>query len=182
MFFIDSMKRYLFLFLLVAGGSMAVFAVVPPNIEKVLNGEIKRLKTNQQAGFSILAAPEKYKLNGNFYEIRGVTEYRFAYSGRVFTNRNGHTVTQSNEFIDYLMFYDSNFVVKRIKVFDFKGTTGQGVCSSGWLKQFSGHKPGRMLQLGREIDGISGATSTVNTFSFDIQSKTNILYEMKREK
>jgi len=176
------MKRYLFLFLLVAGGTMAVFAVVPPNIEKVLNGELKRLKTNQQTGFSILSPPEKYKLNGNFYEISGVAEYRFAYSGRVFTNRNGHTVAQSNEFIDYLMLYDNEFTVRKVKVLDFKGSTGQGICAAGWLKQFTGHKPGKLLQVGKEIDAISGATSTVNTFSFDIQSKTNILYEIKKSK
>jgi hypothetical protein len=176
------MKRYLFLFLLVAGGTMAVFAVVPPNIEKVLNGELKKLSKNQQTGLSILPTPDKYKLNGNYYEISGIADFRFAYSGRVFTNRNGQISTQSNEFIDYLMLFDSDFIVRKIKVIDFKGTTGQGICSAGWLKQFVGHKPGKLLQVGKEIDAISGATSTVNSISFDIQAKTNILYEIKKSK
>lgn len=170
------------MFLLVAWGATAVFAVVPSGFEKELNSELKKSKSDKQVEYSLLSLSEKYKLNGYFYEINGVPSFRYAYLGRVFTNRNGHSVSSGNEYIDYLMLYDNEFTVKKVKVLNFKGSTGQGICAAGWLRQFTGHKPGKLLQVGKEIDAISGATSTVNTFSFDIQSKTNILYEIRKSK
>lgn len=179
------MKQFLFVLYIVATGGMAVSAISPSNIDKALAAEVKKQVKNAQYSLVPLAVPDKFKVNGKYFSINSAAnqQLKYAYMGRVFTNRSGnqHDST-STDYLDYIIFYNPAFAVQKVKIVRFSSEHGAEVCSPGWLKQFVGHSPGKSLTVGKNVDAVSGATTTVNVFTFDIQSKTYILKEIEGRK
>jgi hypothetical protein len=179
------MKQFLFVLYIVATGGMAVFAISPSNIDKAFTVEVKKQVKNAQFSLVPLAVPDKYKVNGKYFSINSAAnqQLKYAYMGRVNTNRSGNQgENDGSDYLDYIIFYSPTFAVQKVKVVRFSSEHGAEVCSAGWLKQFVGHTPGKSLIVGKNVDAVSGATATVNTFTFDIQSKTYILKEVEGRK
>ncbi len=176
------MKLFLNLFFVLVSAGVAINATPPTNIDKALSAEIK--KQFSKADYSVvpIAVPEKYKVAGQFYLLNSTSnpQIKYAYFGRVVTDRSGNRGgSEGADFLDYVAFYSPTFSVQKVKVVRFSSEHGAGVCSAGWLKQFVGLAPGKMLTVGKNVNAISGATATVNLFTFDIQSKTYILKEIE---
>lgn len=179
------MKQFLFVLFLLASGGMAIYAIPPTNIEKALSVEIKKQFNKTDYTLIPIAVPEKYKINGQYFLINTTSnqQLKYAYMGRVITNRSGSQGNNDgSDYLDYIIFYTSTFSVQKVKIVSFSSDHGAEICSAGWLKQFVGHLPGKSLTVGKNVDAISGATATVNTFTFDIQSKTYILKELEGRK
>ena len=109
-------------------------------------------------------------------------EAKFIYVGRVNSCRAGGCSTErsnngESEFFDYFILFDKNANVKAVKVFNYAATHGYEVSSKGWLKQFVGYTTGQNLDVGKDVDTISGATISVYAITHDIKEKTNLLYE-----
>lgn len=174
------MKLFLFVYFLLASGGVAINAIPPFNIEKALASEVKKQINKTDYTLVPIAVPDKYKVNGKYYTINTASNQalKYAYMGRVMTNRSGSQGdNESSDFLDYVVFYGQAFEVQKVKIVRFSSEHGAEVCSAGWLKQFVGHAPGKLLTVGKNVDAVSGATATVNTLTFDIQSKTYILKE-----
>jgi len=179
------MKPFLFLLYFLASNGVAVYATPPANIEKALASELKKHYNKADYMLLPIAVPDKFKVNGKYFEINTSAnqQLKYAYMGRVFTSRSGNQGnTTESDFLDYIVFYDPAFTVQKVKVVRFSSDHGAEVCSQGWLKQFIGHAPGKLLTVGKNVDAVSGATTTVNVFTFDIQSKTYILKEILSKK
>lgn len=58
---------------------------------------------------------------------------------------------------DYSVIFSNDLSVVGVLVTTYRSSHGAGICSKGWLKQFRGYR-GEELELGKEIDSISGAT------------------------
>lgn len=174
------MKRYYLLILLAAfTGRDVIYASLPAGIQKQVVNELKKFSTTPDVQLTVLNTPSKYTLNGNFYLTGINSKYKYIYSGRVYTHRNsGVAANSGSEYIDYSILYNPDMTIQKVMIHVFKASAGQGVCAPGWLRQFVGLKPGSFLSVGRDIDAISGATSTVNSLTFDIQSKTTLLKEI----
>ena len=175
------MKLFLFVLYLLAIGGVAVSATPPIIIDKALSAEIKKQLNKTDYSILPIAVPDKYKVNGKYFSLNSVSnqQLKYAYMGRVNTNRSGNqSENDGSDYLDYIIFYSPTFAVQKVKVVRFSSDHGAEVCSAGWLKQFIGHTPGKNLIVGKNVDAVSGATTTVNTFTFDIQSKTYILNQL----
>lgn len=177
------MKQFVFILYIVLTGGMAVQAVSPLPIDKLLAAEVKKQLKNAQYSIIQIPVPSKYKVGGTYYTINAVAneELKYAYMGRVITSRSeDKTLNEGADYLDYIAFYNQRFEVQKVKVVRFSSEHGAEVCSVGWLRQFVGHSPAKTLIVGKNVDAVSGATYTVNTFTFDIQSKTYILKQIAK--
>ncbi len=125
------------------------------------------------------------KIPGKFYAVEdenGNNLIRYLYIGRVNSCRAGGcsasrelTTNGESEYFDYFILYDKDRVVRMVKVFNYQATHGQEITSRGWLKQFAGYDGSQSLEVGKNIDVISGATISVYGITGDIQGKSGTL-------
>lgn len=121
--------------------------------------------------------------NGIFWYIESKNEtVGFVYTGRVFScSKNGCTVGQSSmtgenaEFFDYFILFNKTKSVTSVVVYNYEASHGQEITAKGWLKQFVGFNGSRNLVVGKNIDSISGATTSVNVITADITQKMALL-------
>lgn len=122
-------------------------------------------------------------INGKFFNIESVEgEDITVYIGRVNSCRSGGCPDQSGttmdmqpEYFDYFVLFDSRKTVKLVRVFNYEATHGQEVTIKKWLDQFVGYDGATPLRVGKEIDGISGATISVSAIVSDVKEKIILL-------
>lgn len=108
----------------------------------------------------------------------------YLYVGRVNSCRAGGCSAPGNnaesnfEYFDYFILFDSDYTVRLVKVFNYQASKGQEITIKGWLKQFEGYNGTGNLTVGKQIDGISGATISVYAITDDIQAKTKLLQQI----
>ncbi len=126
-------------------------------------------------------------LQGKFFSVTSDTDsdIKHMYIGRVNSCRAGGcsiptALTQGgdSEYFDYLVLFNAQNDVVLVKVFNYQATHGHEVTAKGWLKQFIGYNTSdKDLEVGKNIDSISGATISVNSITQDISDKTRIINE-----
>jgi len=106
----------------------------------------------------------------------------YAFVGRVNTCRSGGCVVHygdskaiSYEFFDYFIIFNSEGGVELVKVFKYEASHGHEITAKRWLKQFRNYSGEHDLRVGKEIDGITGATTSSITITYDIQERTKRL-------
>jgi len=128
--------------------------------------------------------PFQYEIKGKIFSVIPVgpqSNIAYVYVGRVNSCRaggcslNNEPVSTIFEYFDYYILYDHEGHVTRVKVFNYMATKGQEITARGWLKQFSGYDGEANLRVGKEIDGISGATISVYAITADLEKKTQLL-------
>lgn len=127
-------------------------------------------------------------LQGKFFSVKSDnadSDIKHMYIGRVNSCRAGgcsmpNTLSQGSdsEYFDYLVLFNAQNEVVLVKVFNYQATHGHEVTAKGWLKQFVGYDTSEKdLEVGKNIDSISGATISVNGITQDISDKTRIINE-----
>ena len=129
--------------------------------------------------------------NGKFFIIGdhvSPNKNRYVYIGRVNSCRSGgcsgnmdRISDQTSEYFDYFIFFDANCIVRLVKVYNYQATHGQEISATAWLKQFIGYGSENSLNIGKNIDAISGATISVTVITYDIQDKTRMLKQIVQE-
>ena len=125
---------------------------------------------------------------GNFYRLKQNGEDEtagFLHIGRVKTCRTGgcgapgtDTEQNSSEYFDYVILFDTATNIVLVKIFNYQATHGHEITARGWLKQFLGFSGRDSLEVGKDIDTISGATISVYAITSDVQYKTEKLKEL----
>lgn len=72
------------------------------------------------------------------------------------------------DLFDYSVVYSDTLSVLAVRVTAYRSSHGGAICSKGWLKQFQGYK-GEKIELGKDIDSISGATVSATSLVADMQ-------------
>jgi hypothetical protein len=67
-------------------------------------------------------------------------------------------VVGKHEFITFALALDATGAVKSVEILDYRESYGGQVRDPRWRAQFVGKRAGQSLQLGREVQNISGAT------------------------
>jgi len=98
-----------------------------------------------------------------------------AIGGCVAVNSFDVTPDLDSEYFDYIIFFDTNAHIKKIRILDYNATYGYEVCSKNWLKQFIGYFGSESLLVGKNVDGISGATISANAIASDITLQTQLV-------
>jgi hypothetical protein len=161
---------------------------VNPEIEfspKQLIREIQRFNANNQPSIleiSDLNETMLDSLTGKFFKTTDTSPVEYFYIGRVLTCRAEGCSAQSeriksgkSEYFDYFILFDATPAILSVEVFNYEATHGQEITVRGWLKQFNGYRADKELVAGRDVDAISGATTSVNSISSDIYDKTSLL-------
>jgi hypothetical protein len=179
------MKKYL---LLIVVGIAFVF--VGFKIEPINFGEKSFLAQVHKLADSLLLIPvdpqetdfKSEEFNGRFYYIKQKQTTRgFAYLGRVNgCEAGGCEIPKPGEnkvfeYFDYYAVFDSLGAVSAIDIFNYKATHGKEVCERDWLDQFLGYNGRRNLKVGVTVDAISGATTSTENFSLDLQEATRTI-------
>jgi len=76
----------------------------------------------------------------------------------------------------YMVLYNKQHVVEKVSILEYNSTHGFEICSSAWLKQFKGYHGGS-LKVGKNVDGISGATISANSLTLDLELTHDLLKE-----
>jgi hypothetical protein len=83
-----------------------------------------------------------------------------------------------SEYFEYVIAFSPALTIDNIRIYNYQASYGHEITSRGWLKQFNGFSGKKNLQVGKDIDGISGATISVHAITDDVQWKTRLLKEI----
>ena len=72
------------------------------------------------------------------------------------------------EYFDYIVVFSPEKQVLGVSVIQYRSDHGAGICQRNWLKQFKGYN-GERLEIGKDIDGVSGGTISAASLASDIQ-------------
>ena len=72
------------------------------------------------------------------------------------------------DFFDYSVIFTEDIAVQQVFVTVYRSTHGAAICQKKWLGQFEGYR-GETLELGSDIDAVSGATFSASSLVMDIQ-------------
>lgn len=120
---------------------------------------------------------------GKFFELINDTVLgAYVFVGRIYSCRAGGCEGKSNEtsftgyeYFDAYIIYDKNKAIKSVKVFNYQATHGHEITSKGWLKQFIDFAGITRLEVGKDIDTISGATISVHAITDEVNYLTEML-------
>jgi hypothetical protein len=108
----------------------------------------------------------------------------YLHMGRVKTCRAGGCSSpglvapgEESEYFDYAIIFNPDLRVDAVQIYNYQASHGHGIAAAGWLRQFEGFSSGKRLEVGKNIDAISGATISVLAITNDIELKTNQLKE-----
>ncbi len=125
------------------------------------------------------------QLNGKFFTIESdASNSELIYIGRVKSCRSGGCSIDRNskdsnyEYFDYIIAFDANNKIKKIKIYSYQATHGQEVTAKWWLKQFYNHDNNKAFEVNKDIDAISGATISVYAMVDDVNYVNQELIEM----
>lgn len=76
---------------------------------------------------------------------------------------------------DYYIIFNTKADVLKIEVLCYRENYGAEICNKNWLKQFVGLGTDNYAKYNRGINGISGATISVNSTKKDVFKLTNTL-------
>ncbi len=161
-----------------------IVVAVPDSSDRQLQRELKKVFSKQNFELVEIQAPAKYTLTGKYYQVNNSCNeksVKYIYVGRINTVRSANTKnvsSESSEYFDYFIFFDEGKSISQVRVINYQATHGEMVSSPGWLRKFVGHNRTKPLEVGRQIDAISGATISVNSITFDVRQKTHILSEI----
>lgn len=164
-----------------------IVVAVPDSSDRQLQRELKKVFSKQNIELIEMSVPAKYTLTGKYYQVNNSCDektVKYIYIGRINTVRSANAQANSNEsseYFDYYIFFDEGKSISQVRVINYQATHGEMVSSPGWLKKFVGHNRTKPLEVGRQIDAISGATISVNSITFDVRQKTHILSEIARK-
>lgn len=152
--------------------------------DKNLKKEIQKIGGSETSELKEVSIPEAGFVQGKFFTFTDLSNLKkYIYVGRVNSCRAGGCSNpalpasglETSEYFDYFVVFDTSLSVQQVKVYNYQATHGQEVTNKGWLKQFQGYDGNRQLNVGKNIDAISGATVSVQGITNDIQEKTRLL-------
>jgi len=152
-----------------------------------LNKDIKKRFKHTEYQKKIIPADELTHRMGVYYTLSsGDTTFGYLYAGRVNSCRTGGcSIEQTDvndgsfEYFDYYVLFNLKKEVVNVRVFNYQATHGQEVSAQSWLKQFRGYDGDTELQVGKNIDAISGATISVYAITVDIEHISKTLKQLK---
>ena len=108
--------------------------------------------------------------NGHLYPILTTGQELLGYAFL------GYAPSKTDTF-DYLVVFDSEFIIKNIKVLVYREDYGGEIGSKRWLRQFIGKDPQTRFEYGQNIAAISGATISVQSMTRAVNSLLSNIHQ-----
>ena len=126
-----------------------------------------------------------FYLEKNFKELKSTTflqEYSF-YNIMAQEETKGYAIIarapSKTDSFEYLLLFDLNFTIKKVKVLIYRENYGGEISSKRWLSQFSKYSEENDFVYGDNISAISGATISVKSITTSINDVMNSLKILK---
>lgn len=81
---------------------------------------------------------------------------------------------------DYMVIFNPELAILATAVLVYREDYGGEIASKRWLKQFNGKSNGRGMEYEKDIQGISGATISVRSFSLSIKKLSLNMQELRK--
>jgi Na+-translocating ferredoxin:NAD+ oxidoreductase RnfG subunit len=132
-------------------------------VQKLFGETVKILP--ESAAAESLSENENYRSGDCLYRITDREEIR----GYLISTRTKGRY----DYFDYCVIFTQNLIVRKVLVTVYRSTHGAAICQKNWLSQFEGYQGGP-LELGPDIDAVSGATLSATSLVRDIH-RTHLL-------
>ena len=76
---------------------------------------------------------------------------------------------------DYYIIFNSEAEILKIEILQYRENYGAEICSKNWLANFINISTNTYPEYNRRVDGISGATISVNSIKRDVFKVSNML-------
>ncbi|MDA3893250.1 MAG: FMN-binding protein [Salinivirgaceae bacterium] len=154
---------------------------------KQLNKELlKTWEVDCSNMFELMQLSEMTINEGKFFKVeKNDSILGYVYVGRIRSCRaGGCSIDKSKpfdgayEYFDAFILFNPQKSIEKVKVYSYQATHGHEVCSRGWLKQFIGFESKKPLEVGKNIDGISGATISVYALTDEVNYISQLLQKI----
>ena len=81
---------------------------------------------------------------------------------------------------DYMVIYNTDLTIKEVKVLVYREDYGGEVMSGSFVRQFRGKNSFSQFELGKDIQGISGATISCRSAVEGVKKLTNRIYKLNQ--
>ena len=121
--------------------------------------------------------------NSSIYTINSTSDnfYTISESERII----GYLIVQSERSkykkFDYFIIYNNSAEILKVEILNYRESYGFEICNKRWLKQFIGNNSDSEFEFNSKVDGISGATISVNSLRTSIFKQTQTLKRMTNE-
>jgi len=86
------------------------------------------------------------------------------------------------DYFDFLVVFDSDLVIKKVKILVYREDRGGEIGSKRWLKQFIGKSMDNSLIYEKDIAGISGATISAKSMTNQMDKLMNTIHILSTKK
>lgn len=90
----------------------------------------------------------------------------------------GEAPSRMNKF-DYALYLDTQMKIKKVEVLMYRENYGGQIGNKLWLKQFIGKVNGEQMKFESDIDGISGATISSKSITYNISKISKVLKQIQ---
>ena len=176
------MKNLIVFTLLVSTSALVSFTsygdfFFPPYLQKKIKKQISKTFDADEFEMTMLVADSNSYAH-DFFEIKNPQNEMIGYGIVTLTNGckiGGCDAIQHADNAEYEQFYFSTLYnpdgeIANVKVVEYTSERGYEITARSWLKQFIGKRGGE-LRVDKEIDGISGATVSVNSIVNEINAQ-----------
>ena len=146
---------------------VAVVAVVPGPARSTVYFTIRAAQQAMFPGASFAAhnlafTPEQHRLIGKASGVGGFDKVQRVWEARSASGRAGWFIVDrvlgKHDMITYALALTPDGAVRRLEILEYRETYGGEVRNSAWRQQFVGKRFGAVLEVGKDIRNISGAT------------------------
>ena len=110
----------------------------------------------------------------NFYKVNSNNKMLgYYYIGKAFGKM---------DYFDFIVIFDENLIVSKIKVLIYREDHGGEVASKRWLKQFNGASTNKTLVYQKDIAAISGATISAKSITNEVNKLLKTVHILHTKK
>ena len=153
---------------------------VPPKMEKKIDKEISSVFSIESFQKEVISMGDdlQHELSVSFQDekfqkilVDSVVIGYFYY---------GYALSKTDTF-DFVVIFDTEFIVKKIKVLAYREDYGGEIGSTRWLRQFNDLKTADAVTYGKEIKAISGATISASSMTIAVNNLLKSLEILKNK-
>ncbi|MBT8328054.1 MAG: FMN-binding protein [Bacteroidia bacterium] len=165
--------------MLFATSMVAMYSYLPDYLSRKMNKHLSKVFSKEVVSVEIPVI-DTAMINHQLFkvvELDSVVGYSMisrALGCKIGGCDNPNTDSQSFEQFFFMTAFDAHKNIKKVRVLEYTANHGYQIANKGWLKQF---EKGEKFEVGKNIDGISGATISVKSITQGINNQIKVLKE-----
>lgn len=157
------------------------YSYLPEYLATKMNRQLAKT-FGKKSSFVELSLPDSLRVNHSFFSIsQADSSVGYAIISRALGCQIGGCESPSNqqafEQFYFVSAFDLNKKIICVRVLEYTSDHGYQIANKGWLKQF---EKDNHFEVGKNIDGISGATISVKSITQGVNKQLDIINQIKK--